>query len=254
MWRFLRDFLIYGFAYFILRTVLGVEVEEYWNGTLQPFLEANAWGWVATMSSFLTTFSGGVVVALVVVTAVRMSIWWYLKRREKNASSRQIARTNDLVHGVAPDGITFQLFPLHDGVDVSMIVTIMNPTKAIAHVKIFGWDCEIGGQKPLNRTGVGISSPLLPGQKQQIRLARVRISRIGSNISGWAQLAIAFGDDRTSPNTVAKFRYEFGFDDYGPLVPGETQVSDYLNYQLSELEYQPSAEFKKDEVTSLRSQ
>lgn len=252
MKRLFYEIVFTGVLLFLTRTILGVEIEEYWNGVVQPFLEANAWGWVAAMLSFVPTFWGGVVITIAVLLAVHQLTGSLLRWRGRPTARNKSVAASPLVQGVAPDGITFQLFPLHDGVDVAMIVTITNPTKAAAHVGIFGWDCEIGGRKPADRKGVGISSPILPGQRQRIRLSRVRIPKIGSDVSGWATMAIAFGDERSHLNTVAKFRYEFGFDDYGYLVPGETKISDYLDSSLTELEYQPADIFRKDEVTALR--
>ncbi|MCX7304755.1 MAG: hypothetical protein NTV73_10515 [Hyphomicrobiales bacterium] len=79
MGRFLREVLITGgwlLLLFLVRTIFGVEIEEYWNGTIQPALEANAWSWVATMLSFVPTFWGGIVFTMATLLIVHTVLSW----------------------------------------------------------------------------------------------------------------------------------------------------------------------------------
>jgi hypothetical protein len=79
MSRIFRDIAVYLFGLlfvFIFKTILGLEVEEFWDGTVQPYLDGHAWSWVATMLSFLPTFWGGVALTLAALIAIDRA--WYL--------------------------------------------------------------------------------------------------------------------------------------------------------------------------------
>lgn len=80
MRRFFFDILITGLLLFVVRIVVGVEIEEFWNNVLQPYLDANALSWVATMSELLSGFCGGVVVALTTVALVDIAFGWARRR------------------------------------------------------------------------------------------------------------------------------------------------------------------------------
>ena len=188
-----------------------------------------------------------------VVGALLFAFWDPMTRIISRARSNRLANPkhsspSNVVQSVAPDSATFQLFPFQDGVDVSIIIKIHNPTLAPTEIKIHNWDCEIGGIRPADRKGVSNSTPLRSGGTQSIRLARVRLPRVGSGVSGWAEMTILFGDKRGNPSTAVNFRYEFEFDDYGKMVPGETQISDYLNHHLVRCDYYPASEFRKVEA------
>jgi hypothetical protein len=90
-------------------TIFRVEIEEYWNGTIQPFIEANSWSGVATMFSYIPTFWGGVVstlLLLLVVDRCRLFIGrrWPISQRSPiadvvvEADVPRISFTHDIAH------------------------------------------------------------------------------------------------------------------------------------------------------------
>jgi hypothetical protein len=51
-------------------TIFRLEIEDFWNGSVQPYIEANIGLWVAAMLEYVPTFGGGVAVTLITLLAV----------------------------------------------------------------------------------------------------------------------------------------------------------------------------------------
>jgi hypothetical protein len=73
IWTAISAALFAGFTLIfraVFKAIFTVEVEEYWNLSIQPYLAENGWRWVATMLEFVPTFWGGVAVTLALLLVV----------------------------------------------------------------------------------------------------------------------------------------------------------------------------------------
>lgn len=59
---------------FIIKTIFGAEIAEFWNATIRPFVEKNAWDWILTTLEFTATFWGGVVVTLILILVIERTL------------------------------------------------------------------------------------------------------------------------------------------------------------------------------------
>ncbi|MEM9332801.1 MAG: hypothetical protein AAGA53_15870 [Pseudomonadota bacterium] len=68
-------FTIIGMLFlFILQTVFGAEVTEFWNTEIRPSIVQNGWEWVFSVIEFTASFWGGVLTALILVLVVERTV------------------------------------------------------------------------------------------------------------------------------------------------------------------------------------
>lgn len=78
MRRFLFDVFVAGLLLFLIRTIVGVELEEAWNQTVQPYIAVHFTEWVIALFSLLPTFWGGAFAVLFLLSFADI-IYWMLR-------------------------------------------------------------------------------------------------------------------------------------------------------------------------------
>jgi hypothetical protein len=81
----------------VVGTIFRLEIEDFWNGRAQRFIESNIGTWATATLEYLGTFAGGVLATLLILLAVDRARNWLGRHKLKRPNDQQThgVRTSD---------------------------------------------------------------------------------------------------------------------------------------------------------------